>query len=86
MNKTKKYIFDNWLTMVLLMSSIVFCYAFYTEYSKNKELEHIRYRNTASTIKIEGSRSNIYVLEDTLTGMVWIGIPGVNKLSEKGSY
>ncbi len=84
MNKPKKYIFDNWLTMALLMSSIVFCYAFYLEYSKNKELEQVR--NTASTIKIEGSRSNIYVLEDTLTGMVWIGIPGVNKLSEKRSY
>jgi hypothetical protein len=84
MNKPKKYIFDNWLTMALLMSSIVFCYAFYREYSKNKELEQVR--NTASTIKIEGSRSNIYVLEDTLTGMVWIGIPGVNKLSEKRSY
>lgn len=36
---------------------------------------------SASQIFIKGDTSRgVFVLEDTATGMVWIGIPGVNRI------
>ncbi len=83
MNKSKRSIFDSWLIITLLITSVVFCYAFYREYSKNSAAVENNKQDTVSTIEIEGSKSSLYVLEDTSTGMIWIGIPGINRVNKK---
>ena len=84
MKTIKQILSENWLTISLLISSIVFCYAFYIEYNKNRELSAIiKETERISTIEIEGSKSNIYVVEDTSMGMVWIGVPGINLINRK---
>lgn len=83
MNSLRRVPSGWWLTVSLLMSSVAFCYAFYTEYQKNKSNDPDANQDIISTVEIEGSKSNLYIVEDTATGMVWIGIPGINKTKNK---
>lgn len=52
-------------------------------YTNNEQKKIIDINQDVDSVIVNGDTTKkLYVLEDTLTGMVWIGIPGVNRLKK----
>lgn len=70
--------------IIIAVAMVALVLAFGHWFYSNNEPERVtNISQDVDSVTINGdTTSNLYILEDTSTGMVWIGIPGINRINK----